>query len=120
MMGHPHLRPGGAVSARTTAQERYPLRHIAILDVDPAAKDRSPRTPEGETLVGRDRNQLIYPLAEGRVISDEQKQQAAPSQTHSQRRRMSQPPSLRDRCVAPCQCPIGKAETEKHDPQEPR
>ena len=55
-MGHPQLRPGGAVSGRTAAQERYPLRHIAIFDLDPAAIDRSHRTPEGKTLLGRHRN----------------------------------------------------------------
>ena len=61
-MGHPRLRPGGAVSGRTAAQERYPLDHIAILDLDPPAIDRSLRTPVGETLLGRHRNQLVCPL----------------------------------------------------------
>ena len=76
-MGYPHLRPGGAVSRRTAAQERYPLRHIAILDLDPSAIDRSLRTPKGETLLGRHRNQLVCPLTQGCVISDERKQQGA-------------------------------------------
>jgi hypothetical protein len=30
---------------------------------------------------------------------------------------MSQPASLSDGCAAPCQCLVGKAETEKDNPQ---
>src|SRR6266851_2619011 len=100
-MGHPHLRPGGAVSRRTAAQKRYPLGHVAIFDLDPPAIDGSLRTPVGETLLGRHRKQLVYPLAEDCVISVERKQPAAECQARSQRRRMSQPPSLSDCCVAP-------------------
>src|SRR6516162_3232408 len=69
--GHPQLRPGGAESSRTTAQDRYPSGHIAIFDRDPAAIDRSDRTVLGETLFGRHRNQLVYPPAEDCAISVE-------------------------------------------------
>src|SRR5271155_3460529 len=48
IMGHPRLRSSGAVSDRTTAQQRYRLRHIAVLDLGPAAIDRSVRAPVGE------------------------------------------------------------------------
>jgi hypothetical protein len=108
-MGHPQLRPGGAVSGRTGAQETYPLRHIAIFDLDPAAIDRSLRTPERETLLGRHRNQLVYPPIQGCVVSDETKRHGADRQARSQRRRMSQPPSLSDCCIAPFCCLVGKA-----------
>ena len=117
MIGHPYPCPGGAVSGRTAAQERYTLGHIAILDLDPPAIDRSHRTPEGETLLGRHRNQLVCPLIQGCVVSDEQKHRGAVHQARSQRRRMSQLPSLSDCRVALCQCLVGKAETEKDDPQ---
>jgi hypothetical protein len=36
--------------------------------------DRSLRTPEGETLLRRDRDQLADPLIQGYVISDERKE----------------------------------------------
>ena len=61
-MGHPRLRPGGPVSRRTAARERHPLRNIAIFDLDPPAVDRSLRTPQGETLLGRHRYQLVRRL----------------------------------------------------------
>ena len=76
-MWHPQLRPGGSISARTAAQQRYPLRHIAILEVDPPAIDDSLRTPEGETLLGCHRNKLVRPLIQGCVVSDERKQPGA-------------------------------------------
>src|SRR6185295_11948378 len=103
------FRPGGAVSGRTAAQERYPFGPVTIFDRDPPAIDRSLRAPEGETLLGRDRSQLVCPLIQGYAVSDERKQPGADRQAHSQRRRMSQPPSLGDCCVALCQCPVGKA-----------
>ena len=62
MIGHPQLRTGGAERGRTAAQERYPLRHITILDLDPPAIDRTQRAPVRETLLGRHRNQLVCPL----------------------------------------------------------
>jgi len=34
-IGHPYLRPGGAVSRRAAAQKRYPLRRVATFDGDP-------------------------------------------------------------------------------------
>src|SRR5437016_1220478 len=102
MMGHIRLRPGGAISGQTAAQQRDSLRYITILEPDPAVTDRSVRTPEGKSLLGRHRNHLVHPLAEARVVSDEQKQHGATSQGHSQRRRMSQSPSLDYGRVALC------------------
>src|SRR5216683_1900375 len=116
MMGHPQLRPGGAVSRRTAAQERYSLCYIAILDLDPAAIDRSLRTPVSETLLGRHPDRLVRPLIQGRILAEKRKQPGADRQARSQRRRMSQPPSLGDCCVGLCQCLVGKAKTEKDDP----
>src|SRR5690349_6287965 len=48
LMGHHRFRPGSAESGQTAAQERDPLRHIAIFDLDPAAIDRPHRVPVGE------------------------------------------------------------------------
>src|SRR6516225_9633665 len=110
-------RPGGAGSRCTPAQQRYPLRYITILDLNPPATDRFHRTPVGETLLGRHRNQLIHPLAEGCVVSDEQTQPDAGCQVPSQRRRMSQPPSLSDCRAAPFQCLVRIAEAGKDNPQ---
>jgi hypothetical protein len=76
-MGHPILRPSGAVSSQTAAKERHPLRYIAILDRDPASQDGSLGAPVGEILLGRYRDQLVYPLAEDCVISDERKEDGA-------------------------------------------
>jgi hypothetical protein len=76
-MGHPHPCPGGAESGRTAVQERYPLRHIAIFDLEPPETDRSVRAPDGKTLLGRDRNQLVHPLTQGCTVSDERKQHGA-------------------------------------------
>ena len=73
-MGHPRLRPGGAESGRTVAQKRHSLRHITIFDLDPAAKDRSLDAPDGETLLGCHRNQLVRTLIQGCVVSAERKQ----------------------------------------------
>jgi hypothetical protein len=75
--------------------------------------------PQGETLLGRQRNQLVRPLADDCAISDKRKQYGAECQGHSQRRRMSHPTSLSDFCTALCQCLIRKAEAEKDDPQAP-
>jgi hypothetical protein len=47
------------------------LSYLALFDLDPAANDSSLRAPEGETLLGRDRDQLVCPLIQGCVISDE-------------------------------------------------
>jgi hypothetical protein len=76
-MGRPHFRPGSTVSRRTAAQQRYPFGHITILDRDPAAMDRSHRTPDRETLLGRHRNQLVCPLIQRYVVSDNRKRQGA-------------------------------------------
>ena len=105
--GHPQLGPGGVVSRRTAAEKRYPLRHIAILGLEPAAIDRSHRDPEW--LLDRHCNQLVYPLAEDCVLSDERKRYGADCQDRSQRRRMSQSPSLSNCCSAPCRCLVRKA-----------
>ena len=45
-------------------------------------------------------------------------QMGAECQARSQSRRMSQPPSLSDRCVGLCQCLVQEAETEKDEPQK--
>src|SRR6516225_4969536 len=39
-IGHPNLRPGGAVSRRAAAQKRYCLRHVATFDRDPPVIER--------------------------------------------------------------------------------
>src|SRR5262249_6941792 len=75
-------------------------------------------SPDGETPFGRDRNQLAGPLIQGRVVSDERKDRGAECQARNQRGRMSQSPSLGDGSAALCQCLVGKAETEKANPQE--
>ena len=69
-MGHPRLRPSGPVSRRTAAEERYPSWQITIFDLEPPKIDRSLRTPEAETVLGRHRDQLVYPLAVESIISD--------------------------------------------------
>jgi hypothetical protein len=48
-----------------------------MFDLDPAEKDVSQRTPVGETLLGCHRNQLVYPLTEHCVVSDERNRQGA-------------------------------------------
>jgi hypothetical protein len=50
---------------------------MTILDHDPAAMDRPHRTPDGEALLGRYRNELIRPLIQGYVISHKRKRQGA-------------------------------------------
>jgi hypothetical protein len=69
MVGHEHLRPGGAVSRRTAAHKRYPLDDIAILGLDPAAIDRTERTPLRESLLGRQRDQVFYKMIQVSVIA---------------------------------------------------
>src|SRR5271165_821760 len=49
MKGSPRGRPGSAVSSRTAAQQKYALGQVARIDLDPAAVNRSQRTPVGET-----------------------------------------------------------------------
>src|SRR5439155_14156843 len=115
--GYQQLRPVGAESRRTAAQQRYPFCHLTILDLDPPPIAGSRRTPVEETLVGRYRNQLFCPLIQRCVVSDERKQSAAYRQAHGQRRRMSQSTILSDGCAAPCQCLVRKAEAEKDNPQ---
>src|SRR5262245_22299135 len=100
--GHQRLRPGGSVSSRTAAQERYSLRNIVILNLTPTAKDRFERTPVGETLLGRHGNQLVGLLVQSNFVSEERKRQAAERQARRQRRRMRQPPSLGDCSTALC------------------
>src|ERR1700730_4232526 len=93
---HSYPRPGGTVTRPTVAQERYPLRHIAIIDLGPAAIDRSQRTPVGEALFGRHRNQLAGLLSQGCALSIERMQPGADLQALSERRLMSQSPRLSD------------------------
>jgi hypothetical protein len=71
IIGNPRLRPGSAVSGRTAVQERYTLRHIAIFDHDPTAEHRARRTPVGETVLGRNRYELVCPLIQRCVVSAE-------------------------------------------------
>ena len=118
MMGQPHLRPGGAESGRTAAQQLDPRCQITIFDLGPTTKDVSDRTPVRETLLGCHRNQLVRPLIQGWVVSRERKQSTAECQARSQRRRMSQPAGLGDCRAAPCQCLVGKSETEQDKSQK--
>ena len=76
-MGHPRLLPVGPESHRTAAQQRYSRCHIAIDDLEPPVINRALRTEDRETLLGRHRNQLVYPLAEECVISVKRKQASA-------------------------------------------
>src|SRR6516162_4614027 len=86
-------------------------------DLDPAAIDLSLRTPVGETLLGRHCNQLVCPVIQRSVVSDERKQSRADRQPTSKGRRMSQPPSLRDVGAPQRQRLVGEAEAEKGIPQ---
>ena len=76
-MGHEHHSASGAVSARTAAQERYALRHTAIFDLGPPAIDSPHRTPEGKTLLGGHRDDLVRPLFQSCVVSDQQNESGA-------------------------------------------
>ena len=104
------LRPGGRYNEAGTApphwRDKRPNRFAAAID-------RSLRLPVRETLLGRHRNQLVYPLIQRCVVSDERKQPHTDRQARSQRRWMSEPPRLTDVCAVPCQCLVRKAETEK-------
>src|SRR6516165_6371998 len=111
-MGYQELRPTGTIRGQTALQQRHCLREIAVFDLDPAAIDRSLRTPVGETLFGCQRKQLAYPLIQHRVVSDKPKQSRADRQAPSQRWRMRQPPCLKDVCAALCQCLVRKSETK--------
>ena len=80
MIGHPQLRPGGAVSAQTAAQERYPLRHIAILDLAPPAIEGSLRTPnDGKPCSVVTATSWSAHSSKDYVVSDERKQNSAKS-----------------------------------------
>src|SRR5215813_14706507 len=70
VQGHPRRRPSRTVSARTGAQQRQTLDHIGILGLDPPTEDRSCRTVERETLIGRDRDQVVRPLLQAYVVTD--------------------------------------------------
>src|SRR5215469_3042080 len=117
MMRPKHFYSGGAIGGQAAAQERNPFLHITIFNLGPAVTDRSVRAPEGETLLGRDCNHLVYPFAWSCGFSGERKH-GAPAQGHNRRRRMSQPPRLDDGCVAPCHCLLGIAETKQGEPQD--
>src|SRR5215472_11813819 len=97
-LGHPCLGLGGAESARTLPKQRYPLRHIAILDLCPSTPDRALCTPARETLLRRQRDQLVCPLTENCAVSAARKQPGANRQARSQRGRMTQSFSLSDGC----------------------
>jgi hypothetical protein len=62
VMGRPQLRPSRAVSAQTTAQERYALHHITTLSLAPPEIDGSLCTPPRKTLLRSNRNQLLRAL----------------------------------------------------------
>src|SRR6516162_9537668 len=98
-MGDEQIHTAGAISGRATSQKRHSSHRIAMFDLDPAAIDLSLRTPVGETLLGRHCNELVCPLIQRYVVSDERKQSRADRQPTSKGRRMSQPPSLRDVCA---------------------
>ena len=96
-MGHKQLRPpDSAESRRTTAQEKYSFRDITIFDPYPPTMDGSVRTPGRNILLGRHRNQLVNPLIQGRVVSDEREKKGADCQGYGQSLRMSQSASLGD------------------------
>lgn len=116
-MGHEHFRPGSVVSGHTIAQERYSFCQIAIFDLDPAAKDCPLARPVREILFGGHRSQLVYPLAQDCIGSGKRSQSSAYRQARGQSRLMSSISSLRYCCVTPCQCLVGKAETEQDDCQ---
>lgn len=112
-MGHKKFRARSAEDRSTAAQERYSVRHIAFPDLDPAAKDRSRRTPEGETLLGRHRNQLAARSSRAAFSPTSNSSLAPITKLPAQQRLVSQSPSLRDCCIALCRGLIGKAQTEE-------
>src|SRR5215472_16251788 len=77
MIGYPHLRTGIAISCQTAVYERYPFRHIAVVDLNPPAVDRSYRVPPRNTLLDRHCHQLVCPLIQGSVVADEREQHGA-------------------------------------------
>src|SRR5262249_46843984 len=108
----------GERSNRCGEEERHSVGQIAILDHDPAAKDRCVRAPLGKTLLGRHRNQLVYPVAVNSVISDERKRPGTDRQACGQRRRMSQSPCLSDSRIASCQCLVRITKAKQDFPQK--
>lgn len=76
-MGHPHLRPGRAVSARPATQQRHSLCHITSFSFCPALVDRSDSTPERQTLLEGYRIHFVRLPLQSCVVSDERKQPAA-------------------------------------------
>ena len=113
MGGSPQHRPGGAGSGRTAAQERQSRRHITAFYHCPAAIDVSQRMPIRETLLDRERNQLVCRLAEGCDVYDKREQPGKMVQAYGQRWQVTQLPSLGDgkRCLR--QCLVGVAETKQ-------
>src|SRR6516225_7966569 len=108
-MRRPQLRPGGPKSGRTTAHERQSIRNIAIIDLGPAAIDRSHPTPVGEALLAGDRSQLV---CAGCGVSYQYKQRRDQGQARSYKPRISQPLGDGECCVALCQSLARKTETE--------
>src|ERR1700730_16137912 len=81
MIGYPSLCTGSAVSARTAAQQRHALCHIACDGFTPPAIKRPQSPIQRKTLLGCDRNQLARPLIQGCSIAAEGKQPTAQRQT---------------------------------------
>src|SRR5262249_6935908 len=102
MMRQICLRPCRLISDQTAAQERNSPFRITMFSFEPPPTDRSVSAPEGEILLGCNRNHLIQPLADDRVASGKQKQHRATSQRPSRRGRMGQSLSLCHSCTALC------------------
>ncbi len=106
-------------AAEPLRKKRYPLRHIAILDLDPAAIDRSlcdARMGKPCSVATATTWSAHLPRAASSPTSESGR--APTFKLDSQNRRMSRPPSLSDCCAAPCQCLVRIAKTEKDDPQD--
>lgn len=69
-MGQPGVSPAGLVSRQTVAQIEYSLWRTTGFDFQPPQVDRSPRAPQGETVLGRDRSDLVCRLNQGCVVPD--------------------------------------------------
>src|SRR5215469_745812 len=96
---------------------KYSLWRTGGFDLQPPLVDRSPRAPQWETVIGRDRSYLVRRLVKGCVVSDKRKQYGAAGRADRQRRRMGERPGLGDCCFGAGQCLFGKSEAKKDDPQ---
>src|SRR5262249_12711786 len=113
MIRYPSLCTSGAVNARTAAQQRYALCHIAGDALAPPAINSTESRIERETLLGCRSNQLARPVIQYRGISVKGKQSAAQRQTRYQRRRMRQGQSLAGARITMHQCLLREPETKK-------